>query len=169
MIKTGIEKDLIEIVTKFTFDFMRVKQNFMRDSKDENTKERQIKLLLETIKYYSRRKKVLLDEEFETKKIFEITQMYNKNKNDVNGNADNEDNKDKNDDDLNDNNCDASELPSSSSSDTHDSDTESEYAFSDVDETDTQKVNRLMACAGISLRRARQSKIGLYLNKKMSV
>ena len=148
---------------------MRVKQNFMHDSKDENIKEQQMKLLLETIKYYSRRKKELLNEEFETKKIFEITQMDNKNKNNDGADADNEDNKDKNDDgESNDNNCNTSEI-SSSSSDTHDSDTESEYAFSDVDETDTQKVNKLMACAGISLRRARQSKIGLYLNKKISM
>jgi len=141
------------------FDFMKNKQCLVHGNNECSAKE---ELLFETIKFYSEKKKALLGEDFETKKIFEMAEKYKKSTNEKNNvlaiSADDEFEgiSNKNDCSL------------SNSSDTHDSDTESEYAFSSANEDDTQKVNRVMACAKISLRRAQQSKTGIYLNKRTS-
>ena len=132
----------MNVVEKFVFDFMRIKQNFINGS-NKDIRERQMKLLFLTIKYYSHNKKKILNEDFESQKISEFEKFVEAYENDNNSSDD----------------CSTEE-----SSDSNDS--ISEYEFSDADEIDTQNVNALMACAEISLRRARQSKIGIYLNKK---
>ncbi len=121
-----------------------IDQSVMMNYPDK--KEKQMKLLYETLQFYSRNKKILLDETFEVKQLFE-----------------------KNDDSkgVDISSCDGdTDVSSASDPNTSDSETVSEYAFSDVDDNDTEDVNKLMACAFITLRRARQSKIGLRINKK---
>jgi hypothetical protein len=145
----NVEKELSENITKFVFDLMKIKSQIIDQSVMMNypdKKEKQMKLLYETLQFYSRNKKILLDETFEVKQLFE-----------------------KNDDSkgVDISSCDGdTDVSSASDPNTSDSETVSEYAFSDVDDNDTEDVNKLMACAFITLRRARQSKIGLRINKK---
>ena len=140
---------------------MRIKSQIMNQNANQENmtdyaakKEKQMTLLYETLQFYSHNKKKLLGETFEVIQLFEDKSKDHSQK------------KDDQNTDLSSCDGDADLSSASSDSNTSGSETASEYAFSDVDDDDTQNVNKLMAYAFITLRRARQSKIGLRINKK---
>lgn len=140
-----IEKELMELVGKFLFDITMVKSQFLNDQHIlKNTHQK--KLLIDTITFYSNKKKEMLNEDFEIQKILELNRKQTNDEYEIP-----EDNSNLSSTDTNDNI----------------SDTESEYMYSDADENDTQMVDKMMTLSKILLRRARQSKVGLFIKKKI--
>ena len=174
-----MEKELENYITKFIFDIITMKNNIIMKQDDINIRNTKFKLIYETIKYYSENKKNCLNEDFDLQFLLSFNDNDNNdndnnvndnnvndnNVNDNNVNDNNSNNSNSDDNDLDDNDLDDNNLDDNKS-ESNESNTDSEYEFSDVDELETQQVNKLMTNANIKLRRSRQSKIGIYINKK---
>ena len=130
--------ELLEHMSKFLFDIMTLKKNINMNQESVDLLNKKVLILYETMNFYAKCKKRLINEEFSLPIKIDI-------------NAESPD----------------SPIPNSSdSSSDEESDTASEYEFSDVDEEDDIEVNKNMAKALIMLNRNRQAKQFLYINKK---
>lgn len=136
------KQELLEYMSKFLFDIMTLKKNINVGQDSQDLINKKMMVIYQTMKHYAKIKKEILKEEF----LFPLTLQESKNSKEESSPEPH------------------SSSDSSSSSD--ESETDSEYEFSDTDQEGDNIVNKNMAMAIITLKRDRQDKIFLRINKK---
>lgn len=142
-------------IQRFVYDVMKLRGQVVKSNDNFEKKQQIIKLLYKTLNYYTENKQKILGESFDFPLIIKFQDSDDEDVNQNNKQKSEEYNEETS----------SSDYESDELSSEHSSETDSEYVFSDVDEEETITVNKTMANAMIKLKRYRQSKNGIYINK----